>query len=94
MSMEIARLYRSRIQEAVDLVWETFLKFEAPEYSEEGILTFHDFIRNERELERLEIFGAEIDGAVVGVLAMRGNHIRESDEPFGTIFWHRAGPSK
>ena len=28
MSMEIARLYRSRIQEAVDLVWETFLKFE------------------------------------------------------------------
>ena len=75
MSMEIARLYRSRIQEAVDLVWETFLKFEAPEYSEEGILTFHDFIRNERELERLEIFGAEIDGAVVGVLAMRGNHI-------------------
>ncbi|MFQ9596822.1 GNAT family N-acetyltransferase [Anaerostipes caccae] len=75
MRMEIARLYRSRSQEAMDLVWETFLKFEAPEYSEEGILTFHDFIRNERELERLEIFGAEIDGAVVGVLAMRGNHI-------------------
>lgn len=75
MRMEIARLYRSRIQEAMDLVWETFLKFEAPEYSEEGILTFHDYIRNKNEIDSLDVFGAEIDDSVVGVLAMREDHI-------------------
>ncbi len=75
MRIEIAKLHRSRLQEAMDLVWETFVEFEAPEYSEEGILTFHNFICSERELESLEFFGAEIGGAVVGVLAMRGDHI-------------------
>jgi len=75
MRIDIAKLHHSRLQEAMDLVWETFVEFEAPEYPEEGILTFHNFICNERELERLEIFGAEIGGVVVGVLAMRGDHI-------------------
>ena len=36
----VRRLYPEEIQSALDLCWEVFLQFEAPEYSEEGIQEF------------------------------------------------------
>ena len=35
------------ITEALSLIWETFLQFEAPDYSNEGVKSFQDFIENE-----------------------------------------------
>lgn len=35
------------IAEALDLIWETFLQFDAPDYCDEGVSAFRDFIRDE-----------------------------------------------
>lgn len=35
-----------QLTNAIDLIWSTFLQFEAPNYSEEGIQSFKDFIDN------------------------------------------------
>lgn len=75
MSINIKTLHHSKLKEAMDLVWQTFLKFEAPEYSKEGIQTFYDFIQNESELEKLDIFEASENGKILGILAVQGNHI-------------------
>ena len=37
------------ITAALSLIWETFLQFEAPDYSEEGIKSFRDFIEMDSE---------------------------------------------
>lgn len=34
--------------EIMDMVWRTFMKFEAGDYTEEGIANFRDFITNGR----------------------------------------------
>ena len=43
-----------QLTNAIDLIWSTFLQFEAPNYSEEGIQSFKDFIDNKEILKRLE----------------------------------------
>ena len=35
--MEIKRIDSTQIDLAIDLIWTTFLQFEAPDYSEEGV---------------------------------------------------------
>ena len=39
---------------ALSLIWETFLQFEAPDYSDEGVKSFRDFIENEDIVASLE----------------------------------------
>lgn len=75
MTIDIKKLPQSKLPEAMDLVWQTFLKFEAPEYSKEGIQTFHGFIQDENELQQLDIFAASENGIILGILAVRGNHV-------------------
>ena len=40
-----------QLTNAIDLIWSTFLQFEAPNYSEEGIQSFKDFIDNKEILK-------------------------------------------
>lgn len=75
MTIDIKKLPHAKLPEAMDLVWQTFLKFEAPEYSKEGIQTFHSFIQDENELQQLDIFEASENGRILGILAIRGTHI-------------------
>ena len=42
------------ITEALDLIWETFLQFDAPDYCDEGVSAFRDFIRDEGTVATLE----------------------------------------
>ena len=48
--MEIRQLEPFEIDEAITLIWEVFLQFEAPDYSDEGIQSFKDFIENDEIL--------------------------------------------
>jgi len=68
---------QSEKADAMHLVWNVFSEFEAPDYVEEGINTFKDFINNEDEINKLEIYGAYEKGNLVGVIATRneGSHI-------------------
>ena len=56
---------------ALSLVWNVFLEFEAPEYSEDGIKEFHTSIHEEAYLRQLCMHGAFLDDKLVGVIATR-----------------------
>ena len=70
--MLVQSLPKEDLPAALDLVWRVFLAFEAPDYCEEGIATFHAFLQSEEELANLRFYGAYEEGALIGVLATRG----------------------
>lgn len=53
------------IAEALDLIWETFLQFDAPDYCDEGVSAFRD----EGTVATLEFWGAHRDDELIGVIA-------------------------
>ena len=73
--MEIRELKNCELEDALKLVWEVFSEYEVPEYSEEGINEFWSFIHDTSELEKLRIYGAFDDDKILGVLAVRKEHI-------------------
>ena len=42
--MEIRKIDNEQITNAIQLIWTTFLQFEAPDYSDEGVQSFRIFI--------------------------------------------------
>lgn len=58
---------------AISLIWETFLQFEASDYSDEGIQSFRDFIENDEIVNSLEVFGAYDNDELKGVIATKEN---------------------
>lgn len=75
--MEIKKLIQAEKADAMRLVWDVFLEFEAPEYMEEGINSFRDFINDENQINNLEMHGAYENGTLGGVIATisEGGHI-------------------
>ena len=69
--MKIRPISLQEHEQAISLIWNTFLEFEAPDYSDEGVETFHDFISNENLFENVEFFGAFEDNDLRGVIASR-----------------------
>ncbi len=63
-------------ENAMGLAWKTFLKFEAPEYSQEGIDNFQDFITDQM-LRRMfllgeyRVYGAFYRGELIGIVSLR-----------------------
>lgn len=75
--MKIRTLHESDWEPALALVWETFLLFEAPDYSPEGVETFQNFIGNRENLRALNWYGAFEGNCLCGVAATRkdGSHL-------------------
>ncbi|WP_428260863.1 GNAT family N-acetyltransferase [Gallibacter sp. Marseille-QA0791] len=71
--MEIKKLDETQFTYAIDLIWSTFLQFEAPDYSEEGIQSFKDFIDNIEIIKTLEFWGAYDNKELKGVIAANDN---------------------
>lgn len=71
--MEIRPLAPSERPAAMQLVWDTFQRFEAPEYPPEGTEAFRRFVADETSWDTLEAFGAFENGRLYGVLAAREN---------------------
>lgn len=46
--MEIIKIDELQLTDAIELIWSTFLQFEAPDYSKEGIQSFKDFINDKK----------------------------------------------
>lgn len=91
--MEIRKLKPFEKETAMDLVWRVFLKFEAPEYTPEGVRTFYTFITDRTAVEDLTVYGALEGGSIIGVLAVQaqGGHISLF---FVDPAWHRKGVGK
>lgn len=76
--MHIKKIEIDEREQALELVWNTFMQYEAPDYSDEGIATFaKEAIRNEKFLNMIVLYGAYEENMLRGVIATRnqGNHI-------------------
>lgn len=75
--MEIRKIKDYELNTALDLVWKVFIKYEAPDYGEEGVEEFRKSVWNKEYLNMLEIYAAFDGEKMVGVIATRsqGTHI-------------------
>lgn len=79
--MEIIKLQKNDITNALDLVWKVFEEFQAPDYSKQGIEEFRKFISYNSIIEQfttgeLYLWGCIDNDELTGVIATRGiNHI-------------------
>ena len=88
--MNIRRLQETEIPDALNLIWETFVLFEAPDYEQKGVDTFRACLDDSEFLGRLAFYGAFEDNRLVGVITTRnnGNHIAQF---FVLKEYHRQG---
>lgn len=74
---KIEELKLDDLEESLKVIEETFMKFEAPDYSEEGIKSFFKFANYESLKEKLndnmKMYVAIVNGKIVGVIAYRDN---------------------
>lgn len=71
LNVSIKRL--DETQSALQLVWEVFQEFESPDYTQEGINEFYKTIHDENYISMLTMYGAFLNGELVGVIATRNN---------------------
>ena len=68
-------------EDIMDMVWRTFMHFEAKDYTEEGIANFRDFITDPRLFHmfmngQYATMVAVYDNKIIGQISVRsGNHI-------------------
>lgn len=79
--MQICKIAPAKLKEALELVWEVFEKYEAPEYEEIGVKTFRHFLDYHSMVEKMNqgemvFWGCYLNNYLVGVVALReGQHI-------------------
>ncbi len=79
--MQICRLGPERLKGALDLVWEVFEEYEAPDYEEMGVKTFRHFIEYSSIVQKvnageMKFWGCYQNNYLIGVIAIReGQHI-------------------
>lgn len=73
----IKQLHQENLDSAIELIKQVFLKFEAPDYTQEGIDEFLKFLDSKDELNTLCFWGYYENNNLLGVIATRnnGNHI-------------------
>ena len=67
----IREMNKNEIDIVRKLVLDTFIEFEAPDYSEEGIQSFKDFIFDDEKFLNLKINVIEIEDKIVSMIAIR-----------------------
>lgn len=69
--MEIRKILKEEMKNALDLVWKVFLEYEAPDYSEEGIEEFKKSISDMNWVNAREFYGAFNKNQLLGVIATK-----------------------
>lgn len=77
MIINVRKLSRKEIGEAIPLVWDVFNRYEAVNYPETGKEAFHQAICSLDYLDMLTAYGAFDDEKLIGIIATRnaGAHI-------------------
>ena len=75
--MIIRKVKEEEMDEALKLIWEVFLEFEAPDYTESGIKLFKSSIDDKEWIAKRVFYGAyDDDNKLMGVIATYNlNHI-------------------
>ena len=70
--MKIRKILKEEMKEALELVWEVFLEFEAPDYTEEGIKEFKKTIDDIDWIQARDFYGAFYENnKIIGVIATK-----------------------
>ncbi|WP_243002710.1 GNAT family N-acetyltransferase, partial [Lachnotalea glycerini] len=70
----VKKIGENKKEEALELVIRVFMKYEAPDYSDEGVETFkRTAVYNKDYMESITMHGAYENNKIVGVIAMRNN---------------------
>ena len=70
--MIIRKIKKEEMQKALDLVWNTFLEYEAPDYTQEGIEEFKKALDNDFWIKEREFYGAyDEENKLLGVIATK-----------------------
>ena len=68
----IRRILKEEMKEALDLIWKVFLKYEAPDYTQEGIEEFKKTIDDTSWVESRDFYGAyDENNILLGVIATK-----------------------
>ena len=92
--LKITEVESGKLEEALELVWRTFIEFEAPDYCREGIQEFRQFIDyssiKQRLLDnQLKMWTCSDKNKITGVLAVR--HVCHICLLFVDSAYHRKG---
>ncbi|KAK8836379.1 hypothetical protein M9Y10_039722 [Tritrichomonas musculus] len=73
---EIRKVKSNEVDEALNLVHDVFIEFEAPDYKPEGVETFIQFLKDENVINDFKsgtcpMYGAFDNGKIIGVIGMR-----------------------
>ena len=70
--MEIKKILKEDMEKALELVWNVFLEYEAPDYSEEGIKEFKKTIDDNNWIASRDFYGAyDENNRILGVIATK-----------------------
>lgn len=78
--MIIRILEENELTSAFNLIWEVFMQFVAPDYTQEGIDTFYEnYINNDKFREKFingkeTMYGAFYDGQLAGAMSVSKNN--------------------
>ena len=72
--MEIKKIEFENLDEGLDLIWNTFLEYEAPDYSQEGIEEFKRSVFDKEWLSAREFYGAYEENILLGLIATKDNN--------------------
>lgn len=77
LEYKIEELKLENLEEAISVIETTFLKFEASEYSKEGVENFFKFVNyqtiKEKLNENMKMFVAKVNEKIVGIIGYRDN---------------------
>lgn len=74
--IEIRKIKDHEMNDCLNLVWKTFLEFEAPDYTQEGIEEFKKSIYDNDWIKQRIFIGAFKNNKLIGMIATRNsNHI-------------------
>lgn len=68
---DVRRLSPEEIPSALELCWQVFMEYDAPDYSQEGIAAFRTDLYDSERIRGLNFYGAFDGDKMVGVLCMR-----------------------
>ena len=77
LEYKIEELNLENLEEAIDVIEDTFMKFEAPDYSKQGIESFFKFVNYEtikvNLSKNMKMYVAKVNEKIVGVIGYRDN---------------------
>ena len=77
LEYKIEELNLENLEESIDVIEDTFMKFEAPDYSKQGIESFFKFVNYEtikvNLSKTMKMYVAKVNEKIVGVIGYRDN---------------------